>query len=229
MKHVYYRNDFEFRFQIKGADGTAQVPQHRWSVVFSVGGASCECSVRNKTASVEGDTMVCRLQDHGFGCGELKAVLREWRPDDKWLDGYMDVSTPIDTDIELWEGASDGDIGIAVIQPSQGGSSAVRLPMITVTPSPVMEGDDGVIAPQNCLKVTGYEEYISQGYSPILMRKLAYGNSRCYIDENGEYFRESNYPKYGWRWRKTFDNTMEKKFIHLTINSDGLLCDQVGG
>lgn len=108
MKHIHYKNDFEFLLKIMGKDGSVrEVPQYRWSVVFCVGGVRYECSLRDGNATVKGDTIVCRLQDHGFGCGELKAELREWIPNKEWLDGYVDVSTPIDTDIELWEGKSD--------------------------------------------------------------------------------------------------------------------------
>ena len=108
MKHIHYKNDFEFLLKIMGKDGAVRpVPQYRWSVVFSVGGVLYECSLRDGNATVKGDTIVCRLQDHGFGCGELKAEFREWIPNKEWLDGVVDVSTPIDTDIELWEGKSD--------------------------------------------------------------------------------------------------------------------------
>lgn len=108
MKHINYKNDFEFLLKIMGKDGAVRpVPQYRWSVVFSVGGVCYECSLRDGNAAVKGDTIVCRLQDHGFGCGELKAEFREWIPNKDWLDGVVDVSTPIDTDIELWEEKSD--------------------------------------------------------------------------------------------------------------------------
>ena len=108
MKHIHYKNDFEFLLKIMGKDGAVRpVPQYRWSVVFSVGRVCYECSLRDGNAVVKGDTIVCRLQDHGFGCGELKAEFREWIPNKDWLDGVVDVSTPIDTDIELWEGKSD--------------------------------------------------------------------------------------------------------------------------
>ena len=108
MKHIHYKNDFEFLLKIMGKDGAVRpVPQYRWSVVFSVGGVLYECSLRDGNATVKGDTIVCRLQDHGFGCGELKAEFREWIPNKEWLDGVVDVSTPIDTGIELWEGKSD--------------------------------------------------------------------------------------------------------------------------
>lgn len=108
MKHIHYKNDFEFLLKIMGKDGAVRpVPQYRWSVVFSVGGVRYECSLRDGNAVVKGDTIVCRLQDHGFGCGELKAEFREWIPNKEWLDGVVDVSTPIDTDIELWVGKSD--------------------------------------------------------------------------------------------------------------------------
>lgn len=108
MKHIHYKNDFEFLLKIMGKDGAVrQVPQYRWSVVFNVGGVRYECSLRDGNAVVKGDTIVCRLQDHGFGCGELKAEFREWIPNKDWLDGVVDVSTPIDTDIELWDGKSD--------------------------------------------------------------------------------------------------------------------------
>lgn len=108
MKHIHYKNDFEFLLKIMGKDGAVRpVPQYRWSVVFSVGGVCYECSLRDGNAVVKGDTIVCRLQDHGFCCGELKAEFREWIPNKDWLDGVVDVSTPIDTDIELLEGKSD--------------------------------------------------------------------------------------------------------------------------
>lgn len=108
MKHIHYKNDFEFLLKIMGKDGAVrQVPQYRWSVVFNVCGVCYECSLRDGNAVVKGDTIVCRLQDHGFGCGELKAEFREWIPNKDWLDGVVDVSTPIDTDIELWDGKSD--------------------------------------------------------------------------------------------------------------------------
>lgn len=108
MKHIHYKNDFEFLLKIMGKDGAVRpVPQYRWSVVFSVDGVRYECSLRDGNAVVKGDTIVCRLQDHGFGCGELKAEFREWIPNKEWLDGVVDVSTPIDTGIELWEGKSD--------------------------------------------------------------------------------------------------------------------------
>ena len=108
MKHIHHKNDFEFLLKIMGKDGAVlPVPQYRWSVVFSVGGVCYECSLRDGNAVVKGDTIVCRLQNHGFGCGELKAEFREWIPNKDWLDGVVDVSTPIDTDIELWGGKSD--------------------------------------------------------------------------------------------------------------------------
>ena len=108
MKHIHYKNDFEFLLKIVSKDGAVRdVPQYRWSVVLCVDGVRYECSLRDGNAVVKGDTIVCRLQDHGFGCGELKAEFREWIPNKEWLDGVVDVSTPIDTGIELWEGKSD--------------------------------------------------------------------------------------------------------------------------
>lgn len=108
MKHIHYKNDFEFLLKIMGKDGAVRpVPLYRWNVVFSVGGVCYECSLRDGNAVVKGETIVCRLQDHGFGCGKLKAEFREFIPNKDWLDGVVDVSTPIDTDIELWEGKSD--------------------------------------------------------------------------------------------------------------------------
>lgn len=107
-QHIHYKNDFEFLLKIMDKGGfVREVPQYRWSVVFSVDGVRYECSLRDGNAVVKGDMIVCRLQDHGFGCGELKAEFREWIPNKEWLDGVVDVSTPIDTDIELWEGKSD--------------------------------------------------------------------------------------------------------------------------
>lgn len=95
MKHIHYKNDFEFLLKIMGKDGAVrQVPQYRWSVAFSVGRVRYECSLRDGNAVVKGETIVCRLQDHGFGCGELKAEFREWIPNKDWIDGVVDVSTP---------------------------------------------------------------------------------------------------------------------------------------
>lgn len=179
MKHIHYKNDFEFLLKIMGKDGAVRpVPQYRWSVVFSVGGVRYECSLRDGNATVKGDTIVCRLQDHGFGCGELKAEFREWIPNKEWLDGVVDVSTPIDTDIELWEGKSDeAEINAEVLTNIGGNERGVIYLDIDSSSE---------------LRVLGAERYLNDEYVPFIFRKTRKANTYK-VKKNGELtrYRES--------------------------------------
>lgn len=184
MKHIHYKNDFEFLLKIMGKDGAVRpVPQYRWSVVFSVGGVRYECSLRDGNAVVKGDTIVCRLQDHGFGGGELKAEFREWIPNKEWLDGVVDVSTPIDTDIELWEGKSDeAEINAEVLTNIGGNERGVIY----------LDINDSTK-----LRVLGAERYLNDEYVPFIFRKTRKANTYK-VKENGELTRYREFTRKGW-------------------------------
>lgn len=184
MKHIHYKNDFEFLLKIMGKDGAVRpVPQYRWSVVFSVGGVRYECSLRDGNATVKGDTIVCRLQDHGFGCGELKAEFREWIPNKEWLDGVVDVSTPIDTDIELWEGKSDeAEVNAEVLTNIGGNERGV----IYLDINSASE-----------LRVLGAERYLNDEYVPFIFRKTRKANTYK-VKKNGELTRYRESTRKGW-------------------------------
>lgn len=184
MKHIHYKNDFEFLLKIMGKDGAVRpVPQYRWSVVFSVDGVRYECSLRDGNAVVKGDTIVCRLQDHGFGCGELKAEFREWIPNKEWLDGVVDVSTPIDTDIELWEGKSDeAEINAEVLTNIGGNERGVIYLDINNSSE---------------LRVLGAERYLNDEYVPFIFRKTRKANTYK-VKKNGELTRYRESTSKGW-------------------------------
>ena len=184
MKHIHYKNDFEFLLKIMGKDGAVRpVPQYRWSVVFSVGGVLYECSLRDGNATVKGDTIVCRLQDHGFGCGELKAEFREWIPNKEWLDGVVDVSTPIDTDVELWEGKSDeAEINAEVLTNIGGNERGVIYLDINSSSE---------------LHVLGAERYLNDEYVPFIFRKTRKANTYK-VKENGKLTRYRESTRKGW-------------------------------
>lgn len=184
MKHIHYKNDFEFLLKIMGKDGAVRpVPQYRWSVVFNVGGVRYECSLRDGNAVVKGDTIVCRLQDHGFGCGELKAEFREWIPNKDWLDGVVDVSTPIDTDIELWEGKSDeAEVNAEVLTNIGGNERGVIY----------LDINDSTK-----LRVLGAERYLNDEYVPFIFRKTRKANTYK-VKENGESTRYRESTRKGW-------------------------------
>ncbi len=184
MKHIHYKNDFEFVLKIMGKDGAVcPVPQYRWSVVFNVGGVRYECSLRDGNAVVKGDTIVCRLQDHGFGCGELKAEFREWIPNKDWLDGVVDVSTPIDTDIELWEGKSDeAEVNAEVLTNIGGNERGVIY----------LDINDSTK-----LHVLGAERYLNDEYVPFIFRKTRKANTYK-VKKNGELTRYRESTRKGW-------------------------------
>lgn len=184
MKHIYYKNDFEFLLKIMDKGGFVRpVPQYRWSVVFSVDGVRYECSLRDGNAVVKGDTIVCRLQDHGFGCGELKAEFREWIPNKDWLDGVVDVSTPIDTDIELWEGKSDeAEVNAEVLTNIGGNERGVIY----------LDINDSTE-----LRVLGAERYLNDEYVPFIFRKTRKANTYM-VKQNGELKRYREHIRKGW-------------------------------
>lgn len=184
MKHIHYKNDFEFLLKIMGKDGAVRpVPQYRWSVVFSVDGVRYECSLRDGNAVVKGDTIVCRLQDHGFGCGELKAEFREWIPNKEWLDGVVDVSTPIDTDIELWDGKSDeAEINAEVLTNIGGNERGI----IYLDINDPFE-----------LRVLGAERYLNDEYVPFIFRKTKKAN-KYNIKIGGDISSEHEDNRKGW-------------------------------
>lgn len=184
MKHIHYKNDFEFLLKIMGKDGAVRpVPQYRYSVVFSVGGVRYECSLRDGNAVVKGDTIVCRLQDHGFGCGELKAEFREWIPNKEWLDGVVDVSTPIDTDIELWEGKSDEAEVNAEVLTNIGGNERGII---------YLDINDSTK-----LRVLGAERYLNDEYVPFIFRKTRKANTYK-VKVNGDLNRYRESTRKGW-------------------------------
>lgn len=186
MKHIHYKNDFEFLLKIMGKDGAVRpVPQYRWSVVFSVDGVRYECSLRDGNATVKGDTIVCRLQDHGFGCGELKAEFREWIPNKDWLDGVVDVSTPIDTDIELWVGKSDeAEINAEVLTNIGGNERGIIY----------LDINDSTK-----LRVLGAERYLNDEYVPFIFRKTRKANTyKVKVKETGELTRYREKTRKGW-------------------------------
>lgn len=184
MKHIHYKNDFEFLLKIMDKGGfVREVPQYRWSVVFSVDGVRYECSLRDGNAVVKGDTIVCRLQDHGFGCGELKAEFREWIPNKDWLDGVVDVSTPIDTDIELWEGKSDeAEINAEVLTNIGGNERGVIY----------LDINDSTK-----LRVLGAERYLNDEYVPFIFRKTKKAN-KYKIKNGGDTSIEHEDNRKGW-------------------------------
>jgi hypothetical protein len=184
MKHIHYKNDFEFLLKIMDKGGfVREVPQYRWSVVFSVGGVRYECSLRDGNAVVKGDTIVCRLQDHGFGCGELKAEFREWIPNKEWLDGVVDVSHPIDTDIELWEGKSDeAEVNAEVLTNIGGNERGVIY----------LDINDSTK-----LRVLGAERYLNDEYVPFIFRKTRKANTYR-VKEDGILVRYKEKTRKGW-------------------------------
>lgn len=203
-QHIHYKNDFEFLLKIMDKGGfVREVPQYRWSVVFSVDGVRYECSLRDGNAVVKGDTIVCRLQDHGFGCGELKAEFREWIPNKDWLDGVVDVSTPIDTGIELWEGKSDeAEINAEVLTNIGGNERGVIYLDINFNQE---------------LRVLGAKRYLNDEYVPFIFRKTKKANNYKIRNTNGEYEREREFIRKGWHPLGQFDTCRVDKDTGIAI------------
>lgn len=103
--------------------------------------------------------------------------------------------------------------------------STESLPPINITLNPLQYIDNGEEEAPNIVKLRGiqihnWEPYVKRGYTPILMRKLKYGNVSGWRSSNeGQDSQYLNYKKNGWRLRNMPSKSREAM---TTITRNGV-------
>lgn len=111
--HINYLSDFAVEITLLDSQGNVLTPPSwDWTLTFKVGTRKYECSQKDGelcSCKIDGDKVLCYLDNHHFGIGTLEAQFTQLIPDGNYADGNHKIVTPQELDIELWADANDTD------------------------------------------------------------------------------------------------------------------------
>ena len=119
MRNINYLSDFQVVINIKDADGNIiSPPSVPWEVVFT--DEQCKefhCTFDGSNyvhCIVDGNDIVCFVDNPGFSCGKLRATFIQHVHSDDYCDGTMDLTQPLQCDIMLTKRDSDDSTPITI-------------------------------------------------------------------------------------------------------------------
>lgn len=121
MININYQSDFQVKINVKGTGGEIIAPPAvPWELVFSdEKGKVFICGYDGSThynCRVDGNDIVCYVNNPGFCVGELRCTFRQHIPSADYCDASLDLSQPLQCDVMLTRRASDthDDVTISV-------------------------------------------------------------------------------------------------------------------
>lgn len=119
MRYINHLSDFQVIINIKDKDGNIIAPPSvPWEAVFSDENCvefKCYFDGNNYThCIVDGNDIVCFIDNPGFSCGKLRCTFYQHVPSAEYCDGVMDLSQPLQCDIMLSKRESDDSTPITI-------------------------------------------------------------------------------------------------------------------
>ena len=119
MRYINHLSDFQVIINIKDKDGNIIAPPSvPWEAVFSDENCvefKCFFDGTNYThCIVDGNDIVCFVDNPGFSCGNLRCTFCQHVPSAEYCDGVMDLTQPLQCDIMLSKRESDDSTQITI-------------------------------------------------------------------------------------------------------------------
>ena len=119
MKYINHKSDFQVIINITDKDGNIIAPPLvPWEAVFSDENYvefKCYYDGNNYThCIVDGNDIVCFIDNPGFSCGKLRCTFYQHVPSAEYCDAVMDLSQPLQCDIMLSKRESDDSTPITI-------------------------------------------------------------------------------------------------------------------
>ncbi len=119
MRYINHLSDFQVIINITDKDGNIiSPPSVPWEAVFSDENCvefKCYYDGNNYThCIVDGNDIVCFVDNPGFSCGKLRCTFSQHVPSVDYCDGVMDLSQPLQCDIMLSKRESDDATPITI-------------------------------------------------------------------------------------------------------------------
>ena len=119
MRYINHKSDFQVIINITDKDGNIiSPPSVPWEAVFSDENCvefKCYFDGTNYThCIVDGNDIVCFVDNPGFSCGNLRCTFCQHVPSAEYCDGVMDLTQPLQCDIMLSERESDDSTPITI-------------------------------------------------------------------------------------------------------------------
>jgi hypothetical protein len=113
MTRINYQSDFTLLVTLTNHEGGTMSPPsgHAWSVHIRDDAGTCwRCGFDGSSyedCAVDGDTIVCYVNNPGYVPGLLHVTYVDAIPDSNYADGYNNQVAPAVADVMLWDGATD--------------------------------------------------------------------------------------------------------------------------
>ena len=119
MRYINHLSDFQVIINIKDKEGNIVAPPSvPWEAVFSDENCvefKCYFDGNDYThCIVDGNDIVCFVDNPGFSCGNLRCTFCQHIPSAEYCDGVMDLSQPLQCDIMLSKRESDDSTPITI-------------------------------------------------------------------------------------------------------------------
>ena len=119
MRYINHKSDFQVIINIKDKDGNIIAPPSvPWEAVFSDENCvefKCYFDGNDYThCIVDGNDIVCFVDNPGFSCGNLRCTFCQHIPSAEYCDGVMDLTQPLQCDIMLSKRESDDSTPITI-------------------------------------------------------------------------------------------------------------------
>ena len=119
MRYINHKSDFQVIINIKDKEGNIIAPPSvPWEAVFAdENGVEFKCYFDGTNYThciVDGNDIVCFVDNPGFSCGKLRCTFCQHVPSAEYCDGVMDLTQPLQCDIMLSKRESDDSTPIAI-------------------------------------------------------------------------------------------------------------------
>ena len=119
MRYINHKSDFQVIINIKDKEGNIVAPPSvPWEAVFSDENCvefKCYFDGNDYThCIVDGNDIVCFVDNPGFSCGNLRCTFCQHIPSAEYCDGVMDLTQPLECDIMLSKRESDDSTPITI-------------------------------------------------------------------------------------------------------------------
>lgn len=119
MRYINHKSDFQVIINIKDKEGNIVAPPSvPWEAVFAdENGCEFTCCFDGTNYThciVDGNDIVCFVDNPGFSCGNLRCTFCQHVPSEEYCDGVMDLTQPLQCDIILSKRESDDSTPITI-------------------------------------------------------------------------------------------------------------------
>lgn len=119
MRYINHKSDFQVIINIKDKEGNIIAPPSvPWEAVFAdENGCEFTCCFDGTNYThciVDGNDIVCFVDNPGFSCGNLRCTFCQHVPSEEYCDGVMDLTQPLQCDIMLSKRESDDSTPITI-------------------------------------------------------------------------------------------------------------------